>query len=100
MDSGFKYRILVADTFRAVDVQRTMVKSFITDLKVGLTFADIALHTHDEAKRRRNQTKARIAYDTVMRYSKNLHFSDEDKLEIESRQDELKAALKQLGESF
>jgi len=83
-----------------VDVQRVMVNAVKTDLKVGLTFAGIALQTREPAKRLRNKTKARVAYDTVMRYCKTLHLSDEDKVEILARQAELRAALQQLGESF
>jgi len=108
-DVGAKSRKLVEQsdmlaaksrTLCEFDVQRTMVASIKTDLKVGLTFASIALQTHDQVKRQRNQTKARIAYDTVMRYCRSLHFSDDDKVEIESGQGKLRTALEQLGESL
>ena len=82
-----------------VDVQATMIKIIKTEMKVGLTFADIALQTYDRAKRQRNRTNARLAYDTVMRYCKASRFSDEDEREIQSCGARLKAALQQLGES-
>lgn len=83
-----------------VQIQATMIKIIKTDVKVGLTFAGIALHTSDETRRQRNKTRARVAYDSVMRYSKSLPFSDEDKTEIRSRQAELRAALEQLGDTL
>lgn len=85
---------------RGLVVERVMTQAIKTDLKVGLTFAGIALNTRDEAKRQRNKAKARIAYDAVMRVCKTLNFSDEDKVEVQARQTELRAALQELGESI
>jgi len=82
-----------------LDVQKTMVQSIKTDIKVGLTFADIALHTNDDAKRQRNKARARAAYESVARCRKNPHFADDDDIvEFEWRQAELRVALRQLGE--
>lgn len=84
---------------RQLDVEGVMVRAIKTDLKVGLTFAGIALHTRDDPKRQRNRNKARTAYDTVRRFCRILHLSADDRVEIEVREAELRAALQQLGES-
>jgi hypothetical protein len=73
------------------------------ELTTALTFARAALQAKNDTKRRRrNQANARKAYDTIMSLGKHLSLSDasgEDHA-VEKDLDELKAALKQVGESL
>ncbi len=87
-----------ADALCALRPESKIVKALKTDLKVGLTFAVVALRS-DTPERRRNRRNARVAYDTVLRFAKRVPLSPADKAEIESRAAKLRAALKQLGES-
>ncbi len=81
----------------ALNPETNVVKSLKIDLKVGLTFATIAMQRPSE--RKRNQQNARIAYDTVMHHVERMHFSSADEAEIQARAAKLRAALQQLGES-
>ncbi len=88
-----------ADELCALRSESKIVKALKTDLKVGLTFAAIALQRSDDLERQRNRRNARVAYETVLRFAKRVPLAPSDKAEIESRAAELRAALLQLGES-
>jgi hypothetical protein len=68
------------------------------DLDIALTFAEIALHAGDDFEKKfRNQTNALYAYDTVLRLSERVTFTQADALQIENGLKRLKATLEQLG---
>jgi len=80
------------------DIKRSAANFLKTDVKVGLTFAKIALQTRDHARQQRNRTRARVAYSTVVRHVESV--SEMDQGEIGSGLAELRTALELLGESF
>ncbi len=77
-----------------------IVSALKTDVNVGLTMATIASETHYEAKRRRNQGNARLAYDTVARKVQTLFLSRADQAYFDTQLAELRSALESLGERF
>ncbi len=77
-----------------------IVRALKTDVNVGLTMATIASQARDEAKRRRTQDNARLAYDTVVRKVQTLFLSKDDQAYLDTRLAELRFALESLGETF
>ncbi len=77
-----------------------IVRALKTDVNVGLTMATIASQARDEAKRRRNQDNARIAYDTVTRRAQTLFLIKADEAYIDTQLAALRSALESLGEVF
>ncbi len=77
--------------------EANIVNSLKIDLKVGLTFAAIALERPERTQR--NQRNARVAYETVLQQLGRMHLSKDDEREIQSRIAKLRTALRQLGES-
>jgi hypothetical protein len=70
------------------------------DTKVGMTFATLASEAAEGSeKRTRNQNNARAAYQTVLRLSKKLKLTSEQRQDLAGRLSTLKSALEALGES-
>ena len=69
-----------------------------TELRAGITRANIAKNTSDESKKQRNRQEARKAYDAVLRFLPGTFLSQEEKEEIDSKLTELKFALRSLGD--
>ena len=77
------------------------VRFLKVDLDVALNFVTIALQSHsDHLKRTRNQANARKAHDTIIHWKNRLDISRRDALEIDAKLQELRAALKKLGEKL
>ncbi len=93
---------VASDQPRVLDSWSTaaIVSALKTDVKVGLTMATIACQAQHEAKRRRNQDNARLAYDTVAGKVQTLFLSQADQTYFDTRLAELRSALESLGETF
>ena len=62
---------------------QVMFEALRTDIKVGLTFAMVASEAAEgSAKRTRNQTNARNAYDAVLRSYGKSHFTKAEMKEL------------------
>jgi uncharacterized protein involved in type VI secretion and phage assembly len=73
----------------------------ITDSKLGMTFARIALHAIEGSqKRMRNQANARRAYDGISRMSHCRFLSRRQRDDVDSKLAQLRSALNDLGEVF
>jgi hypothetical protein len=72
----------------------------LTDLDLGLTFMDVADTTHSEHTASRNHSKARTAYDTVLRLLEKLSPSDPEQQAIEEKLTILKTRLQAVGQKF
>ncbi len=82
-----------------IDIQKATLTFLHTELDTGLTFAQIALHSHFAETKRRNQANARKAYDTFLRW-RGTPMSRAEVAEIEEKLSRLESALKALGEQF
>ena len=79
----------------------SVVQLVKTDLKAGLTFARIAQQGRSDADTKyRNQTNARKAYDTILKWEKRLVLTEHDEHDIAEKLILLKSALIALGEEF
>ena len=79
-------------------LNRTSVDFLMIEAQTALTFSGIALGAHDEVKKSRNCRFARQAYDTVLRLSDKVTFTDRDKRILSRDLRRLKGALRSLGE--
>jgi hypothetical protein len=70
------------------------------DAATALTFAGIALQTHDVVRKRRNQRAARKAYDTIRRLAKDVALAGDDAEMLAGALARLKSKLQTLGEVF
>jgi len=72
----------------------------LTELKTGLTFADLALSAPhgDVVKIQRDTHNARKAYDSFQRFRSRVSLTDHENTELQEIADQLKRALQQLGE--
>jgi len=68
------------------------------ELFAGMTRANIAQNTSDEAKKQRNCREARKAYDAVLQFLPTTFLSQEEKDEIDTKLSDLRFALRSLGE--
>lgn len=83
----------------AHDLNVDRLELIITELKVGETFAEIALETKNESTRVRNKSNARKAYDAVVRLASRTNLSIPDWETIKAGIDRLKQCLAALGET-
>ena len=76
--------------------------SFLTtELDTALTFAQVALGTkNNPAKKIRNRSNARKAYDTAVAMSRYLQITEADVQKLEPKRCAAQRALEGLGESF
>jgi len=79
-------------------MNRTGADFLMIEAQTALTFSGIALGSHDEVKKRRNCRFARLAYDTVLRLSDKVTFTDHDKRILSRDLRRLKGELRSLGE--
>jgi hypothetical protein len=82
---------------------RVTLQSLRTEIKVGFTFAGIAILAADEKKsekRIRNQANARKAYDTALRLFEKKCFNETVTQELKEKLGKLKSRLEVLGEHF
>jgi hypothetical protein len=85
----------------ASDVNRNGIEFLFADLDTGLTFADIAASPdRDEETRKRNHENACNAYDTVLKLSKKLVFTPDDKTVFDEKLSALKRTLERLSDGF
>jgi hypothetical protein len=68
------------------------------ELLAGMTRANIAQNTLDESKKQRNRVEARKAYDAILHFLPQTLLLPEDQIEIGSKLNDLKFALRLLGE--
>jgi hypothetical protein len=82
------------------DLNQARSDFLITELSVGLTFADIALSSNDEAKTKRNCKNARNAYDSVLKFIGEVKLTPADSTRLSNGMERLKSQLQALGETF
>jgi hypothetical protein len=82
------------------EVNHVSVDFLKIDVATALTFVGIARETKDAGKKRRNQTVARKAYDTVQKFAKRVDLTQDDVQVLSSGMKRLKSELKTLGETF
>lgn len=68
------------------------------DSETALTFSAIALDTRDSEKRIRATRTARKAYNSIMRLSKNIEFTEAERQKLDANLQRLKDELQRLGE--
>lgn len=83
-----------------LDLNQTRADFLKTELSVGLTFADIALNSKDDAKTERNRKNARSAYDAILKFIGGVALSKGESEEMASGMARLKSQLQELGEVF
>jgi hypothetical protein len=98
-------RLLRARTERALAnfrlVENTGFTFLITDLGLGMTFAQIAsCAPKGSAKRTRNQANARRAYDAISRIIPQASLDEKEREEVAGKLVQLRSALQELGEAF
>ncbi len=77
------------------------LKALMADLAAGLGFAKLASErAADSAKRERNRRNARKAYDTVVKFAKNVTLASTEERALNDGLAKLKSALEQLGDTF
>ena len=69
-----------------------------TSVDTGLTRARIASTTNDDEKIRRNQARARRAYDTILHFMKQAEFTRDETVELAANVEKLKRELQALRE--
>jgi hypothetical protein len=80
---------------------RAVFTFLITDLRVGMTFTQIASDALEGSeKRTRNQANARRAYDSVSGISHRASLSDEERDDVDGKLTRLRLTLVALGEVF
>jgi glycerol dehydrogenase-like iron-containing ADH family enzyme len=72
----------------------------MTDLDVGITFAEIALDSNDQDKIKRNTENARKAYETVLHFLPQTTPTQAERAKINEKAASLKSLLQRLGETF
>jgi hypothetical protein len=72
----------------------------ITELDLGITFADMALGSDDSAKARRNRGQARAAYRALERHFGKVTLIAQDARLVKSKLRRLKSKLRRLGEKL
>ncbi len=68
----------------------------VTELKIGLNFARLALN--DRVNLDRHLRNARKAYDSFLRFRPRVDLTDAEGTELQDLADQLKQALRDLGE--
>jgi len=83
------------------DLNRTTVAFLRTDLDTGIMLARIATGARMNSERReRNKRKARMAYDTVVKFRRQTPMSTEIRIALDEKIGLLRSLLEVLGESF
>jgi len=77
-----------------------MLEFLQTELRMALTFADVASRTSVAARSERSRKEARKAYDTVLRMMNRVKLLPAETAELEERLAALKSELRRLGEIF
>jgi hypothetical protein len=80
-------------------VKSSQIGYLLTDLEMGSTFARMAMESSRE-KRVRTTREARIAYDTVLRFSSKIALIKAEQEYISEQLAALKSKLQILGETF
>ena len=83
------------------DLNRTTIEFLRTDLDTGIMLARIATGARKNSERReRNKRKARMAYDTVVKFRRQTPMSTEIRIALDEKIGLLRSMLEVLGESF
>ncbi len=83
------------------DLKRTSAEFLKVDVETALTFADIALKSHDnQVKKDRNRMNARRAYDMISRFVQKIPLTEADAFFLASALQRLKSRLEILGEDL
>ncbi len=74
----------------------------LAELKTGMTFAKLALSApdYDRVKIERDTRNARKAYDSFLRFRRRVNLTDAENTELQTAADQLKQALRNLGEKI
>ncbi len=88
--------------FRRVTRQSksVQVRFLLAELAAGLTFVSIAQAAKAEEAKARNRYRARVAYDTILRFSERVSLTPEQAREVRAKIVSLREHLEDLGESF
>ena len=82
-----------------VRFRQSNVQLLITDLQIGYAFAKLAQETKNESNRRLNRLNAREAYEFAKNNAAKVAPDQREAEEIRAGLEQLKAALKLLGET-
>ena len=81
-------------------VSNNAFEFLLTDVDTALTFMDVADSARDKAIRQRNYKNARHAYDTVMRFMRNLPLDETQLNRLQKGLAILKSRLQNAGQQF
>jgi hypothetical protein len=86
----------------AVQARRLCAEFIMTDIELAFTFLEVARTSRIAEVAGRNRKNSRIAYDTILRFLPRslAAFSATERHDTESKLEELKRRLEQLGEIF
>jgi hypothetical protein len=70
----------------------------LIELDTGATFCGVAKSSSAPEKVNRNIKNARTAYDTALRFAREVNFDSKSKSEFDAKLDQLKSLLVSLGE--
>jgi hypothetical protein len=87
-----------AATLKLVDPTSAEIDFLRSELSTGLTLTGIAQDSRDQARRNRNRTNARKAYDAVKRFVPRVPLLPDEIGEINSKLEQLRSNLQRLGE--
>ncbi|HEY6971029.1 MAG TPA: hypothetical protein VJA94_17595 [Candidatus Angelobacter sp.] len=78
------------------------VEFLFTELKTGLTFANMAISAPADKTERieRDRKNARKAYDTLLKFQSRVLFSEAEEVKFAAGLEDLETALRKLGESI
>lgn len=80
--------------------QQAQVDFLKIDLRLGLTFANLALRTCDVETKRRQTQLARKVYDTIIALREQVTLPDTDNDYLDHNLERLRSELTDLGEVF
>lgn len=72
----------------------------LAELAAGLTFVSIAQAAKADDAKARNRERARVAYDTIVRFTERVSMTPEQAREVRAKIVSLRERLQDLGESF
>ena len=76
------------------------VQFIFTELCTGLTFALIAHQATEREAKLRNRSRARAAYDAIVRFVDRVSMTQEESREVHTRMSSLRERLQYLGETL
>ena len=100
--NGGSEKVTVPVDFRKAsrDSKSAQVHFIFTELYTGLTFALIAHQAKKREARLRNRSRARAAYDCIVRFVDRVSMTREESREVHTRMSSLRERLQDLGEKL